>query len=324
MKILVTGATGMVGAAIVHRLVQQHEVHALVRSENRARAILPAECRLVPGDVTDPSSLEGAVNGCELVFHAAGLPEQWLKDVSIFEKVNVQGTRNILEASRNAGVRRVVYTSTIDVFQADPHQSYDESVIDPAPKGTYYERSKQKADRLAVSYLENGMDIVFLHPAGVYGPGPSTSPGINDFVADLIRGKIPMLLPGGFPVVFADDCAQGHIMAAMKAKAGDRFILSDAYYSLVELAGIVHRLHPIKRIPPVMPLWFARAFAVAGEAVSSITGRPPLLPRGQLTFLLWQARPNSDHARDVLGWTSVGIEEGLSRTIADLKEKGLL
>ena len=93
-----------------------------------------------------------------------------------------------------------------------------------------------------------------------------------------------MLLPGGFPAVFADDCARGHIMAVMKAQAGDCFILSDAYFSLVELAGIVQRLHPIKIISPVMPLWFARAYAVAGEAVSSITGRPPLLARILLTF----------------------------------------
>ena len=153
MKILVTGATGMVGAAIVNRLVEQHEVHSPVRNENRARSILPP-CRLLPGDVTDPSGLEAAVHGCEIVFHAAGLPEQWLKDVSIFEKLNVQRTHNVLEAAKKAGVRRVVYTSPIDVFQADPHQSYDESIIDAVPEGTHYERSQKKADRLAVSHLE--------------------------------------------------------------------------------------------------------------------------------------------------------------------------
>ncbi|HMZ36215.1 MAG TPA: NAD-dependent epimerase/dehydratase family protein, partial [Leptospiraceae bacterium] len=127
-------------------------------------------------DVTEPQSLAPAVEGCEIVFHAAGFPEQWMKDPAIFQQVNVEGTRNVLNAGTSAGVRRVVYTSTIDVFAARAGESYDESVLDTQPKGTYYERSKQDADRVAVEFLSRGMDIVFIHPAGLYGPGPMGSP----------------------------------------------------------------------------------------------------------------------------------------------------
>ncbi len=325
MSVLVTGATGMIGASIVQQLIERGEtVRALVRSPERARALLPEQCELRAGDVTDPASIAAAVQGCRAVYHAAGLPEQWQADPEIFQRVNVAGTRNVLEAALAAGVQRVVYTSTIDVFKAAPGEIYDESVLDDAPKGTYYERSKQDADRIAVEFLERGLDIVFLHPAGLYGPGPDSSPGTNHFIRDLIRGKIPMLLPGGFPLVYSADCARGHILAADRARSGDRFILSESYQSLVDLARRVAALAPVKKIPPVMPLWFARLFSAAGEFAAKLTKNPPLLPGGQLTFLLWQARPNSARAQSTLGWKPVQIEQGLRQTIEFLRSSGAL
>lgn len=325
MSVLVTGATGMIGASLVQQLLERGEsVRALVRSPDRARALLPADCKLFVGDVTNPASLDAAMKDCRSVYHAAGLPEQWFANPEIFQTVNVGGTRNVLEAARRAGVSRVVYTSTIDVFKAAPGESYDESTLDDAPKGTYYERSKQDADRIAVQYLERGLDIVFLHPAGLYGPGPDSSPGTNHFIRDLILGKIPMLLPGGFPLVYSADCARGHILAADQARAGDRFILSESYQSLVELAQRIAAIAPVKKIPPVMPLWFARLFSAGGELTAQLTKKPPLLPRGQLTFLLWQARPDSARAQRTLGWKPLAIDEGLRQTIDFLRSSGAL
>lgn len=325
MSVLVTGATGMIGASLVQQLLERGEsVRALVRSPDRARSMLPGNCQLFAGDVTQPATLAAAVQDCSTIYHAAGLPEQWFANPEIFQTVNVAGTQNVLEAARQAGVRRVVYTSTIDVFKAAPGESYDESVLDDAPKGTYYERSKQDADRVAVQYLERGLDIVFLHPAGLYGPGPDTSPGTNHFIRDLIRGKIPMLLPGGFPLVYSADCARGHILAADQARAGDRFILSESYQSLLELAERIAAIASVKKIPPLMPLWFARLFSAAGELAAQVTKKPPLLPRGQLTFLLWQARPNSARAQRTLGWRPVGIDQGLRQTIEFLRSSGAL
>ncbi len=327
--IFVTGATGLVGANIVKQLVERgRNVRALVREQSleKAQGLLPPECELVPGDVIDPGSLVEALEDgeCELVYHAAGLPEQWFPNPGIFQKVNVQGTRNVLTAARDAGVRRVVYTSTIDVFAGRAHETYDESVIDPEQKNTFYERSKQDADRVAVEYLEEGMDIVFLHPSGVYGPGPVGSPGPNGLVADLIRGKVPMLLPGGFPIVYSEDCARGHILAAERGAAGDRFILSESYHTLREFAELVDRVHGVPKIPRIMPQWFAIIFAAMGEVLSGFSGRPPLLPRGQLEFLLWQAIPKNDRARAVLDWEPIPAEEGVRRTIEHLRTTGAL
>ena len=146
---LVTGATGLVGNSIVHELLaRKRQVRALVRFPLRARDVIPAECALACGDVTDAASMLRAAEGCDVVYHAAGLPEQWLRDPRKFDDVNVGGTRNAIAAASAVGVRRFVYTSTIDIFAMEPGTEFDESRVDSRPKHTYYERSKQQADRL--------------------------------------------------------------------------------------------------------------------------------------------------------------------------------
>src|SRR4051794_31154018 len=145
--VLLTGATGTVGNAIARALVARgRAVRALVRDPARARACLPAEIELVRGDVTDAASVRAAVDGCDTVYHASGLPEQWLPDDATFQRVNVDGTRHLVDAALAARVRSFVYTSTIDVFAMRPGIEFDESQIDAARKATAYERSKQDAD----------------------------------------------------------------------------------------------------------------------------------------------------------------------------------
>src|SRR4051812_36718980 len=146
--VLVTGATGLIGNAIAKKLVVAGtRVRALVRDVDRARPLLPAEVDLRKGDVTDVSSLREAVRDARHVFHAAGMPEQWQRDAAVFDRVNREGTVNVLEAALAAGVERVVYTSTMDVFAAERGGTLVETNLDPDPKPTAYERSKQAADR---------------------------------------------------------------------------------------------------------------------------------------------------------------------------------
>lgn len=314
--VLLTGGTGLVGSSIARALVDAgRDVRALVRSRARGRRALPDGVELVEGDVTDAASLRRAVDGCAVVYHAAGLPEQWFADPSVFQRVNVQGTANMIEAALAAGVTRFVYSSTIDVFAAAPGAEYDESVLDPEPKGTYYERSKQDADRLVVAALERGLPAVFVHPSAVYGPAPAASPGLNDFIARILRGEIPMLLPGGMPVVYALDLAAGHLLAEARAPVGARYILSESYHSLVDIARAAVAAAGRGRVPRVMPLAVARAVSAIGEAVARFTHRPPLIPAGQLCFLQWQARPNSARARRELGWQPTPFADALPPTI---------
>ncbi len=323
MTVLLTGGTGIVGNAIARALVERgRRVRALVRSLDRGRALLPPVCELVQGDVMDRASIRRALDGCTVVYHAAGLPEQWLRDPSTFTRVNVDGTANVVEAALDARVEKLVYTSTIDVFAATPGREFDESIIATEPKGTHYERSKQEADRVVTAALGRGLPAVFLHPSAVYGPIAASSPGLNDFVAQLLRREVPMLLPGGMPVVYAPDVGVGHVLAEEQARPGARFILSESCWSLSGIARAVADTAGLARVPRVMPRAVAHAVAHAGEALSKLTHRPPLLPRGQLHFLELDSRPSSRRARDELGWNPVPFREALVPTVAFLLERG--
>jgi dihydroflavonol-4-reductase len=314
--VLVTGATGLVGHNVVAELLRRgRRVRALVRDLERARASVPAGAELVAGDVTDEASVERAVAGCRVVYHAAGLPEQWLRDAATFQRVNVGGTRNLGEAALRAGVERFVYTSTIDVFQAARGERFDESTLDPAPKGTHYERSKQDADRWVVSAQARGLPAVYLHPAAVYGPGPAGSPGTNQLVTDLRARKVPALLPGSMPVVFSRDVGLGHVLAEARP-VGSRYILAERTYTIQEIAAAVAAAVPGLRVPRTLPLWMARLVSAVGEVLSRVTRRPPLLPRGQLHFLQWGAHPDSARAQRELDWKPTALADGLRELLA--------
>jgi dihydroflavonol-4-reductase len=323
---LVTGGTGMVGNCIAQSLLRRgHRVRALVRSLEKGKRLLPDGCELIEGDVTKPESLGPAVAGCDWVFHAAGFPEQWLKDKATFERINADGTQHMVTAARAAKVGRFIFTSTIDVFVWKSGATYDESELDPEPKNTHYERSKQRADRIVADAVKDGMDAVFIHPAGVYGPAPSDSPGVSELIVKLWLNKAPGLLPGGMPCVYAPDAGEGHVLAAERAKPGARYILSEQYYTLKEIAAEALRALGLDRKPPrVLPLWLCSLVSTLGEVKGSITGGAPLIPKGQLKFLQVDSYPTAKRAIEDLGMTFTALPEGMAKTVAWLKATGKL
>lgn len=319
-RALVTGATGKVGGAVARALVARGDaVRALVRDPAKAARLLPREVELVRGDVTDPASVAAATAGCELVFNAMGLPEQWLADESAFDRVNAGGTETVVRAAVEAGVRRVVQTSTIDVFHADRGARFDESLVAGYPKGTAYERSKQRAEELALAARGGDTELVICNPAGVYGPTPASTMSIDDdMFAPLIAGRLPALPPGGLGVCFDAGVAAGHLLAAERGRDGERYILCDRHVTLRELAASVVRAAGRGRVPPTIPAPLARASARAGEAVARLAGLPPLLARGQLHFFLWNAAPDSTRAQEELGWEPTALEDGLRAAVRAL------
>jgi nucleoside-diphosphate-sugar epimerase len=322
MTVLITGATGQVGNAIARRLADDGiEVRALVRSPERAR-VLPAGVQPVFGDVTDAPSVRAALEGCATVYHAAGIPEQWRRDVGEFARVNVEGTRNVVEAALATGVERFVYTSTDDVLVQAPGAQFDESVINPNPGHTPYQRSKQEADRIVTAALDRGLPAVFLHPAGLYGPAPFLVKGLNDLLMQLAKRKTPALLPGGMAVAYSEDVADGHVRAATQAPVGARYLLSESFQSLTDIARAVAASEPGAKVPRVMPLPIARAVSTAGERVAQVTGRPPMIPRSVLQFLERGSRPTAARARNDLGWNPTPFATGVERTLAYFRQQG--
>ena len=320
-----TGATGKVGNAIAKALAARgDEVRALVRDPARAAAVLPAGVEPVRGDVTDYDSVLAAAEGCELVFNAMGLPEQWLADPGEFERVNAVGSETVVRAAARAGARRVVHTSTIDVFHAEDGARFDESEVADYPKGTAYERSKQHADRLVLAAAaRERIEVVLANPAAVYGPGPEGGASIErDVLEPVVNGRrvaAPALPPGGFGVVFNEGAGAGHILAAERGRPGERYILCDTHATLRELAEAAVRIAGRGRVPPTLPVVAARAMAAVGEPIARMTGKPPLMPKGQLHFLLWNAAPDSSKAQRELGWEPTPLDEGLRRTLASMK-----
>jgi nucleoside-diphosphate-sugar epimerase len=160
------------------------------------------------------------------------------------------------------------------------------------------------------------MEVVILNPSGVYGPTPSdTSSFENGLFEPVVKKRLPAVPPGGTGYAFVDGVAAGHLLAAERGKDGERYILADGYASFKELAETVVEIAGRGRVPPVMPVPVAKAIAGIGAGVSRVIRRPPLLPRGQLTYFLWQARPDSSKAQRELGWSTTPVDEGIRRTL---------
>jgi dihydroflavonol-4-reductase len=183
------------------------------------------------------------------------------------------------------------------------------------PKGTAYERSKQHAEELVLAERD-GMEVVILNPSGVYGPTASPTPSFeNEVFEPVVRKRLPALPPGGTGYAYVEGVAAGHLLAAEKGADGERYILADGYADFRELAEAAVRAAGRGRIPPRMPVPVARAISALTQGASRITRRPPLLPRGQLHYILWQARPDSSKAQRELGWRQTPLDEGVRKTL---------
>lgn len=316
MRALVTGATGKVGHAIASALLERGDhVRALVRDPKRAAGVLPAGIEPIRGDVTHTESLAAAVEGCELVFNSMGMPEQWVRDEAIFDQVNAVGSAQVAGAAKRAGARRFIHTSTHDVFHAETGNRFDETMLADYPKGTAYERSKQHAEGLVLAERD-GMEVVILNPSGVYGPTPSPTPSFeNGLFEPVVRKRLPAVPPGGTGYAYVEGVAAGHLLAADKGTDGERYILADGYASFRDLAETAKRVAGRGRIPPTMPVPVAKAIASVGAGVSRVIRRPPLLPKGQLIYFLWQAHPDSSKAQRELGWQTTPLDEGVRKTL---------
>lgn len=324
MRTLVTGSTGLIGNAVTKRLVRDgHSVRALVRDPERAKDLVPASVELVRGDIEDASSLAAPLEGIEWVFHTAGMPEQWQRDETAFDRVNRKGTANVATMSLDAGVKRLVYTSTMDVFAAPPGGTLVETHIDPNPKPTAYERSKQAAEREAEAVRARGLDLVYVNPGAVYGPSP-VHVGVNSLFIQLMRGQMPMVPPGGMSLAYVEGVARAHIAAAGRGKSGERYLIADTHASNHEFVALIAREAGLAKVPGVAPRWLMQAVAHGSAPLARAFGFRPLIAPGQLSFLLWNPRIDTSKAERDLEFAPTPLDVGVRQTIEFLRSEGLV
>jgi dihydroflavonol-4-reductase len=321
---LVTGGTGFLGRAIVERLLSNGDsVRALARSDASARALAELGAEPVCGDVLDREALASAMRGCAVVYHAAGANAFCVRDPSPMFRVNVEGSRVVVRAAAQAGVERVVYTSSAATLgeasgtigaEESPHRGWFLSD---------YERSKFEAEQAVFAAArETGVELVCLNPASVQGPGRAT--GSARLLLDYVNGRLKAVVDSKLSLVDIADCTQGHLLAGSRGKPGERYVLSGATLTVREGLALVARIAGIERPLRTLPPSVAIAVATAAEALAWIRRDTPRICRELARTLVHGHAYDGSKAARVLGLRYTPIEETLRRTIAWWVEQRLV
>ncbi|MFH1024810.1 MAG: hopanoid-associated sugar epimerase [Planctomycetota bacterium] len=282
MPALVTGATGFVGANLVRELLADgFAVRVLVRPSSPLTALRGLDVEKVPGDLEDVASLEKALAGCDALFHTAAHYSLWERDPAIFERVNIQGTRILLAAAGRAGIRKIVYTSSVAAvgFRKDGRPADETIVMDEKDLVSPYKWSKYRAEQVALELARNGLPVVVVNPSAPIGPWDVKPTPTGRIIVDFLNGKMPAYLDTGLNLIHVRDVARGHILALRKGKPGERYVLANTNMTLKTilelLAGIAGRPAPKFRIPFAL----ARVAAACDTFVEgTLLGRTPRIP----------------------------------------------
>ena len=310
MKVAVTGGSGVVGSAVVRHLVDAgHEVRALARSTASGSVVAALGATPVPGDVLDPGSLVDLVNGCARVFHVAGINELCTRSPKRMWDVNVEGTRLVVNACRRAGVTRMVLTS---------------SAVTLGDHGRFlsnYQHTKTEAEKLAFSEAR-GLEVVAVNPSSVQGPGRVT--GTGALVLSAARGKLRYLVDTTISIVDINDCARGHLLAADRAEAGERYVLSGATISMSEAVDLINDITGGSLDPRYLPLWQLRLLGVVGELAAKVLRRTTPICRETARVISQTHKYDGSEATDALGLRYTPIRQTLQETVEWFRLEGLL
>ncbi len=312
----------MVGAAVLRRLVDDgHQVRALARSVRSQQAISAAGAAPVAGDLLDPGALGRLVAGCDWVFHVAGVNELCPADPARMWKVNVDGTRAIVEACARAGVGRLVHTSSAATIGERRGETGDEATVHRGWFLSEYERSKHRAEQVARG-APSHLDVVVVNPSSVQGPGRATGTGRLFLAA--ARGRLRAVIDTHFSIVDIGDCARGHLLAAERGRAGERYLLSGATLRMREALDLLGEVTGAESKVWVMPPALFSALAVLVEGVFRIAGRRPPMCRETARVLGFGHHYDGSRAAQELGLRYTPVENTLASTVLWFEEEGLL
>lgn len=322
--VLVTGATGFVGWHVARTLLERGcRVRALARDPRRLRELEGVEP--VRGDLRDPGSLERAVEGCGTAFHIAADYRLWARDPDEMYRSNVDGTRNLLNAAKAAGVERVVYTSTVGCIGIPKDGIGDEqSPVSIEDMSGPYKRSKFQAEQVALEFAGGGFPVMIVNPTAPVGDHDFKPTPTGKMVIDFVRGAMPAFIDTGLNVVDVRDVAEGHLLALEKGRPGERYILGSENLTLerifAALAGMVGRKAPTMRVPYAV----AYAAGVMSTAWAAVTGKEPLAPLDGVRMAKKKMWVRHDKAARELGYAPGAASAAMERAVEWFRANGYL
>ncbi len=320
MKALVTGATGFVGAAVTRKLLAKgYAVRAMTRAGSDQRNLADLDVELAVGDLRDPDSLIKAMHGTRLLFHVAADYRLWVPDPGAMYETNVEGTRQLMRAAMNAGVERIVYTSSVATLGIPPDgqpgceatPTSIENMVGP------YKRSKFMAEEVVRGLAETEhCPVVIVNPSTPIGPGDIKPTPTGRVILDAVNGRIPAFVDTGLNIVHVDDVADGHLLALEKGRIGEHYILGSEDMSLEILLGQVAQL--VGRRPPRIriPLPLAMGVAHITEAWARMSGGEPQVTLDAVRMARKKMYFSSDKAKQALDYRPRSAELAIADAVA--------
>jgi len=329
LRAFVTGATGFLGSHVARLLVEQGaELRLLVRPTSDPRNIDGLNVERVVGDLRDPSSIEKALSGCEVVFHVAADYRLWVRDPSEMYRSNVEGTRALLEAARKQGVWRVVYTSSVATMGFTSGSNHgnladEQSPVSLAEMIGHYKRSKFMAEQVAIEAARSGVDVVIVNPTTPIGERDIKPTPTGRIVVDFLKRKFPAYVETGLNLVDATECAHGHVQAMEKGRTGERYILGGENLTLKQILDRLAAITGLKSPTVKLPYIFALATGVVDEMVTGrLLGREPRATIDAVRMGSKMMFVSSAKAERELGWRVVPVDGALRRSVEWFRANG--
>ena len=334
MTTLVTGATGFVGGNLARALTERDEdVRVLVRPASNDLAIRDLNVTQVTGDVLRAESLRKAVGGCETVYHCAASYSFWSRQRDAIYQTNVQGTRNVLDAARESGARRVVFTSSVSTIGLPQHGGgnpdgplgAEEMPPDPSHLIGHYKQSKFQAEQLALAANDDDLHVIVVNPCAPVGAWDVKPTPTGRIPLDFARGRIPGYLATGMNLVDVADVSQGHILAMERGEPGERYILGNRNLTLLEVFGMLAEITG-RRTPRLrFPYWLVIGAAYCDQWLESdLMRREPSIPVEGIKITRHPMYVSSAKAIEQLGLPQNSVEAALEKAIRWFSDYGYL
>lgn len=325
MKTLVTGATGFIGLSLVRELLKEgEEVKVLVRKDSDTRNIDGLDVERVYGDIRDKESVKSALKGCDTFYQAAALYANWAPDSKIFYDINVEGTKTVLSAALEQGVKKVVYTSSIAAVGCleGGKLANEETEFNFWKLGSHYIRSKYLGEVEAKKFCEKGLPLVIVNPTGVIGVRDIKPTPTGEFIVKVINKKMPGYIDAGINFVDVEDVARGHILAAKKGRIGERYILGNENMSVKDFFDLIAEVGGVE--PPKRKTSYPMAITLAyvSKLVSIITRKPPLVPISMARNIGYYVYYDCSKAVRELGLPQTPIKTTIEKAVSWFKENG--